>query len=284
MKKRVLSLATIFAVMVVMLMPAPVMAASSGGNLLSNVKCYNYDTGTKKYRLYSETDYVYEKGYPTEVSTTNYAVGDLDYSKVKYKMSKGLPKTAKHYNEINIKDENWTYTKGLRTKVVRKLAFYRIKWTETFKYSKGFVTSYKNEYYSKDPGSAAITSTYTCSYKYVMSKGLPKTMESTCVDSDDPTDIHKNIVSYNNKGLITDVQRINSDGQAEKVKMIKYTVKKGVVTQAVVYNNYDSGLMVPETKYVFTYTNSKAGKARFANMINATVDAYNVDEGSYNWF
>lgn len=140
-----LSLATIFAVMVVMLMPAPVMAASSGGMLLKNVKQYSYNTTAKKYKLYSKTSYTYEKGYPVEYNTINYSGDSQNVNTVKYKFKKKLPKSAKHYNDIKRNDEKWTYDKkGRITKRVYGYKFWsNQKETRKYKYNKqGFVNQY----------------------------------------------------------------------------------------------------------------------------------------------
>ena len=148
MRKRMLSLATIFAVMVVMLMPAPVMAASSGGVLLKNVKQYSYNTTAKKYKLYSKTSYTYEKGYPVEYNTINYSGDSQNVNTVKYKFKKKLPKSAKHYNDIKRNDEKWTYDKkGRITKRVYGYKFWsNQKETRKYKYNKqGFVNQYNHD-------------------------------------------------------------------------------------------------------------------------------------------
>ena len=287
MRKKSIALITAVALMAVMLLPMPVMAASGGGPLIKQVTYYNYNMDSKKYKKYSKTNYAYKNGYPVEINKTSYSGDSLTTQTVKYKMKKGKPKSAKHYNDIKRKDENWSYdSKGRLTKRVYKKSFISSeKRTYTFKYNKqGFATQYAyNEVY-KYPGEKAETYNSKYRYTYTMKSGLPKQMESRYIYSDGTADTGKYVVKYNSKGLATHVQYHYSDGSvSDSSRTIKYTIKKGKVTQAVVTYMY-AGKVDSKEKYTFSYTSEKVGKARYANMINAIVLEGRTAYGAYNWY
>ena len=289
MRKRVLSLAAILAVMAVMLMPAPVMAAS-GGQLVKQVSLYNYNAANK-WEQYGKYAYSYEKGYPS-VYTESYNFSE-ELNILSYKMKNGRPVSAKHINSVNRNDENWKYDKkGRLVKNVFGGIFNKMKITRTYKYNKqGFVTKYDYTYRENQPGLSTYTMKDEFSYKYSMVKGLPKEMLTTYTEtySDGTKETRKYKTAYNSKGLIESLGYLKDDGTYGINKTVKYTYKNGKVTSAVISNKDYEGNDGdrPEQKIVFKYADGKAGKTRYINMINSFVSysaGYENEYGIYNWF
>ena len=77
------------------------------------------------------------------------------------------------------------------------------------------------------------------------------------------------------KGLIKDATRIsNSEGYLTKdVYKCTYTIKKGLITKAVVKRSRTIDTDTYDDKYVFTlkYTKTKADKKRYTSMINDVI-------------
>ena len=282
MKRKSIALVLGIAIMITMLAPLPVMAAS-GGTLVKSVKVYSYNSSDKKWRIDNKIDYSYTKAFPTEIKSTYYYGETVNTTKVKYKMTKkGLPKSAKHYSAIGRVDDKWKYNKkGLKTQTKYGNYFKKESRTNTYAYNKqGFVKKYS--YVSKEKYSSG-TETYKgeYTYKYVMAKGLPKTMTSKRI-SNGVASTYSYIVTYNKKGLITKVEYVNSEGAKSPEYKVSYKMKKGKVTSATVTSYYDNKYN-NSSRYVFKYTKDKANKARYANMINSVVMGTG-SFGAYNWY
>ena len=292
-KKRSIALAITIALMVTLLAPMPVMAASGGGPLVKTVKQYRYNTVSKKWEIQSKTQYTYNKAYPTQVDTTSYLAETKSPYKYKYKMKKGKPKSAKVTNPLGVKSTSLKYNKkGLRTKYSYKDYYKREKENRTYKYNKnGFVTSQTYSYkYKYQSGTKYETETnkYYYKYSYTMSKGLPKKMISSYAydyGSGRQESTLRREVKYNKKGLITSISYLYADGSISPEYKVSYKTKKGKVTAATVYDVDYNGKKTPYRKISFGYTKTKVAKARYANMINSCVaGATTVSAGAYNWF
>ena len=292
-KKRSIALAVTIALMITLLAPMPVMAASGGGPLVKNVKQYNYNTTNKKWEISNKRQYTYNKAYPAQIDFTSYSSETKSPYKYKYKMKKNKPKSAKEINPLGKKATSLKYNKkGLRTKSSYNNYFKRQGETRTYKYNKnGFATSqtYKYKYkYSNGTKYVSDSSTDYYTYNYSMSKGLPKRMICTYAynyGSGRQESSTRTEVKYNKKGLITSISYLYSDGTVSSSYKVSYKTKKGKIASATIYYTDYDGKKTPRTKISFGYTKTKVAKARYANMINSFIaNATTARAGAYNWY
>ena len=283
MRKRILSLATVLAVMVVMLMPAPVMAASGGGPLVKQVNVYYYNTASK-WEQFSRYTFTYGNSYPKKYTEVEYSLETQN--RLEYKMMKGLPVSAKNFNSTNRNDTKLKYDKkGRLVKSVYGGLFNKRTITRTYKYNKqGFVTKYSFTDTENSPGIKTASSWKgTYDYKYTMAKGLPQKMTTTYKEkySSGDSDTYVYTTAYNSKGLISSMV---DQGEAGAESTVKYTYKNGKLASAVVYYKEAGGKATPVKKITFSYTGGKVKNFRYINMINSFIAGDSDCYGEYNWY
>lgn len=152
---------------------------------------------------------------------------------------------------------------------------------------KGLATAYASAYARSTTyadGTAPYNSSYNTNETYtnVQKKGIPSLIltawthvsgTSTTPDTDTFYD------KFNSKGLVVESGYISkTNGAYIPTTIIQYSMKKGKVSQAVVYDvdANEAGAITkttPETLYKFKYAKTKISKARYFKMVNSFVGA-----------
>lgn len=299
-----LTLAMVLALMI----PAPVAAKSSGGGkLLKSVTEYSdWNQSKNRWDHMTKYDYKYnKKNYPTEIKTTYYRLvvgipwdASQDVQKAKYKFKGKTPKSMKLKNTAGRLIDTRKYNKkGFLTQTT-----YSYSYTDdegkvqgetrnaTYSYTKkGMPLASNRSWTETDDGkteSNGGSSTYTVSQK----KGIP----SLIIESYTPNGSTTPWMSYtrfNKKGLATEGGYVEVDSATgaqkfEREWRVEYKSKKGKVTSATVFEAVDwddNGNVTkekPVSMYKFKYTKKKASKTRYFKMINDEAGLTHY----FNWY
>lgn len=304
--RKLMSKVLILAMIFVMMVPMSVSAASktSGGKLVKSVTEYGLNDAGTGWIAQEKTMYTYDKkNNPTEIKTLDYdgyllgvpVSAEVSLTTVKNKYKGGSLKSATFYNEAGTQTGKDIYKKGKIASWNGAFSTSNQQGTEFNNSSRvGLVTWGKNGFVASAISTnawnavenGAVTdssvSTTTTTYSWTQKKGVPSIVYATSVSADDPSDSWTNYSFFNAKGLRTENGYFTSDGAAHKSTLITYTMKKGVVKEAVVWRVDDeaTGKVSPIRRYVFEYNKTKVSKTRYFNMINVLVG---YGTGFFSW-
>ena len=279
MRKKMISMAAIAAMILTVFAPVPAVAKEKANKpLVKSVKHQLYDTSKKKWMTTSVTTYKYKKGYPTKIKRVDYEDGKKDggyyVGTMKYKFKKGKPKSMKETVKKCYpggKPDTYKYSRKYNKKglLVKEYNSDR-NTTTTYQYNKhGIVTSFQ----MSGPQSGGWRDSHV--YKVKQKKGLPTKIIY-------PGDGERCVYTFNKIGAAT---KITSKSRYEgSTTTIKYKTKKGkVLSVTKLYSGYeDFGDTVETHKYksrvIISYGKTKTTKKRYAQMINSVVgvDCYNL--------
>ena len=298
--KKLLSVVVAVAMLVTVFAAAPAMAKSkskSGPRFVKSVLYYDLyydlDSSTKKWRLYSRTNYEYNKqNDPQKVTHMAYYAyyGESKTettNKFKYKKKKKRVQ-MKAFNDVNRYFQLTKYNaKGKATKVNSWDRDKDSKTYLTYAYDKAgfvkkFVGKYTNTYLSSEGKKKTYSEKYEYTYKTTYKKGLPKKIEATHKEDNEASN-YKYITTFNAKGQPTKVERQYKNDTPETRYTYKYKYKKGRVVSAVEYSYSYDGKKTPVAKYVFKYTKEKTNKKNYASMINDMLDL-DTDYAVFLWY
>ena len=299
-----LTLAMVLALMI----PAPVAAKSSGGGkLLKSVTVYSeWNQSKNRWDDMTKHDYKYnKKNYPTEIKTTRYDLmfgipidATQDVQKAKYKFKGKTPKSMKLKNTAGRLIDTRKYNKkGLLTQTSYSFSYTDDEGkayakTENAAYSytkKGMPLAWsgsRSTTYDGKTSSYSGSSTYTASQK----KGIPSLIIESYTENGSTTPI-MTYTRFNKKGLATEGGYVEVDSATgvqkfERGWRVEYKSKKGKVTSATVFEAVDwddNGNVTKEEQvsmYKFKYTKKKASKTRYFKMINDVAGLTDY----FNWY
>ena len=299
-----LTLAMVLALMI----PAPVAAKSSGGGKpLKSVTVYSeWNQSKNRWDDMTKHDYKYnKKNYPTEIKTTRYDLmfgipidATQDVQKAKYKFKGKTPKSMKLKNTAGRLIDTRKYNKkGLLTQTSYSFSYTDDEGkayakTENAAYSytkKGMPLAWsgsRSTTYDGKTSSYSGSSTYTASQK----KGIPSLIIESYTENGSTTPI-MTYTRFNKKGLATEGGYVEVDSATgvqkfERGWRVEYKSKKGKVTSATVFETVDmddNGNVTkeePVSMYKFKYTKKKASKTRYFKMINDVAGLTDY----FNWY
>lgn len=277
-KRKFTTVAIVVAMMLTLLAPMQVSAASGGGTLVKAVNRYSYNQNTKSWVKVDRTTFKYTKKFPTSFTRKDYRDKTTETTTAYYKMSKGVPTKGSHYDSRGKKYEAWTYKGGKLTR--SKSGSSSSSSTSYYTYNR---VGYVSKFYSTSVDTSVDESrSFGYRYKYTTQNGLPKSMKSWSIDS---TSDAYNLITYNSKGFVTSEVYVDSDGKKYPQSAIKYVFKKGKLVSAITYY-YPGGKKTLSDKFTFSYTNNKINKKRYANMINSIINLgfHGSSNGAYVWY
>lgn len=299
-----LTLAMVLALMI----PAPVAAKSSGGGkLLKSVTVYSeWNQSKNRWDEMKKYDYKYnKKNYPTEIKTTRYDLmfgipvdATQDVQKAKYKFKGKTPKSMKLKNTAGRLIDTRKYNKkGLLTQRSYSFGYtddqgkaYSESEYATYSYTKKGLPLASNRSYSETydgkTESYGGSSTYTVS----QNKGIPSLIIES-ITSNGSTTPWMTYTRFNKKGLATEGGYVEVDSATgvqkfERRWRVEYKSKKGKVTSATEFEAVDwddNGNVTKEEPvymYKFKYTKKKASKTRYFKMINDEAGLTHY----FNWY
>lgn len=301
--KRWLSRGIVLAMVVALMVPMPVAAKSSksSGKLVKSVTHYSLSSNGSSWVLGSKTSYKYDKKKnPKEIKATGYtnylgvpvgAQSSVYTLKYKYKGKKaksmtvskeGFTESTAKYLKGKLASRNvldrWSNSDGTYAEVSST--------AEYFSYAKnGLPVAGAKSIARSETGEKDYNSTSNYTYVWDQKKGIPSLLLVTVTDPADPEAVYTMYVHFNKKGLATDCGYYDREkGTFERpVYVYSYTMKKGVVKEAVVHKVLEDGTTKPTDLYKFKYTKTKISKSRYFNMINSFVNA-DDDCACFNWF
>lgn len=297
--KKWLSRGIVLAMVVAMMIPAPVLAkskSSSGGKLVKSVEIYHVRDDSKGWRLDGKIAYQYDKkNNPKEIKYTNYTkyvagipVGaNVSTQTAKYKYKGKTPKKSTFKNEVGTVVEKRTYKKGRAVNVTREdLRTYNDDGSDAYYdayvdaadfYKNGLVAS-EAEYYAQKSSEGEDNYKVVSSYAWDQKKGIPKSVVAartvTGTDHEEGSFTYTDsfYTLFNNKGLGIESGWVNPEtNKMEANTSITYTMKKGLVKEAVVYGVGEDGKVKALTMLKFKYGKTKISKKRYMNMVNTLV-------------
>ena len=297
--KKWLSRALVLAMVVALMIPVPVAAKSSGGGKLVKSVTYYSPVKTGGWQAETKVSYKYgKKAMPTEITTTNYysyflgvpVSGSSNTTAIKYK-----GKSAKLYDSagflfakrsykggklVSYSSDNKTTSRAL--KADGKTVYDLTKFSATvghesyFKNGLAKASDYTSSYLDSDNKSWAYTENTV--YAWTQKKGVPSAVVTTSVKTgkDDRQTFDGKAESeyaiFNSKGFAVEIGKVNKEGKNVPDYAIQYTMKKGKVASAVVYEIDSKGVPTPVSMVKFAYTNKSISKTKNFNMINSLVD------------
>jgi hypothetical protein len=285
--KKWLSRGIVLAMIIAMMVPMPVAAASGkGAKQIKSVERYSY-TDTGVLRLREKAAYKYDsKGNVEEVQTSSgfSYFGPIAYggttTSVKYE-NKYKGKTLKSVTQKDAAGNvayKGTYKKGNMVKAVSS-NFVDEKgtvgnWVETISYNKKDLPTVAVSSFARSDGTYSWTETDT--FALSTKKGLVRsaviaevyTTKSGTTTYQSP--VYRSYAYYNDKGLVTEVGSFNDKGVAVPETRFAYQMKKGRVAMATTIN-YDStkGTWSTGSIYKFKYNNTSESKADYAYDVNS---------------
>lgn len=261
------------AMVLALLIPAPVAAKSSGGKLPKSVTAYRYQTNTGRWLKDETVSYKYnKKNYPTRIETKSfgsYFLGvpmqaSITVETAKYKFKGKTPKSMKLKNTAGVVIDTRKYKKG---NLVSSTSKNQYSWTDeddngnvigestssttstvTIKYSKkGLPTTSAVAYQSASSGSQPYSGVSNYAYTVTQKKGIPseiKQFETSWVEGTaSGTDSPDGTYTYTENG-VTETGK-DSDVSYNYAKFNKkgFVVEWGrlrvnVATQAATYVPY----------------------------------------------
>jgi hypothetical protein len=282
--KKWLSRGIVLAMIIAMMVPMPVAAASGkGAKQIKSVERYSY-TDTGILRLRAKKAYKYDsKGNVEEIQTSDgfSYFGPIAYggttTSVKFE-NKYKGKTLKSVTEKdaagNVRYKE-TYKKGYCVKATQT-SFVDDKgtvgnWVANYSYKKGFASA-AVESFARSDGGYSWTDSYT--YALNTKKGLVRAAVIAVVATEKygtttDTATARFYAYYNDKGLVTEVGHYNDKGVAVPDARYAYQMKKGRAAMATVLE-YDSvkGTWSTGNIYKFSYNNASESKADYAYDVN----------------
>jgi hypothetical protein len=283
--KKWLSRGIVLAMIIAMMVPMPVAAASGkGAKQIKSVERYSY-TDTGILRLREKKAFKYDsKGNVEEVQTSsdfNY-FGPIAYGGTTTSVKCENKYKGKTLKSVTIKDaagnvaEKDTYKKGNCVKVAAS-NFVDDKGTvgnyvANYSYKKGFASAAIINYVRSDGTySSSETQTYALSKK----KGLVRAANIVTVmtwksnDGFSGTWTDRDYAIFNDKGLITESGYYNDKGVAVPQARYSYQMKKGRVAMATqIRFNETKGTWSTGNIYKFSYNSTSESKADYAYSIN----------------
>lgn len=299
-----ISKSIVLAMVLALMVPMPVAAKSSksGGKLVKSVTEYTYNTDKGNWSLNSRTSYTYDKKKnPKEIKETYFyneflgiptdASSEILTAKYKYKGK--TPKSMKLVNEAGRVKASYAYKGG---KAVSGSFEYNASTDENNKvhmstgtFSASFAKNgLATGFYGTDVeqnDNQATSYVRNMTFTNTQKKGIPSLIISNVAyaDSDDPLATSGAAYSkFDKKGLGIECGNVDLKTGAPKAEYVaQYTVKKGVVKQAVVYHIGENGAPTPVKMYKFSYTKTKISKSRYLSMINDIVDCH---YSHFSWY
>ena len=300
-----ISKSIVLAMVLALMVPMPVAAKSSksGGKLVKSVTVYSYNTNKGNWSLDSRTSYTYDKKKnPKEIKETSFyseflgiptdASSEILTAKYKYKGK--TPKSMKLVNEAGRVKASYAYKGG---KAVSGSFEYSASTDDNNKVSmqtgtfsasfakNGLATGYYGtdvEQNDNQADSWVRNETFTNTQK----KGVPSLIitNSAYASSADPNaSTYASYSKFNKNGLGIECGSVDLKTGAPKAEFVtQYTMKKGVVKQAVVYRIGENGAPTPVSMYKFSYTKTKISKSRYLSMINSLVR--NCHDAYFSWY
>jgi hypothetical protein len=280
-----------------------------------NGKDGKYGTADDFYKPYERTSFKYDKkNNPTEIKWEddfdlflNVPVNGWSYTRTlknKYKGKKLV--SVKGYNQIGVVDYTATYKNGRIASFNRTSDLRTVDGVEQATKSSGSVAYNKagnvtatcrvtmssgypeSEYYDENG-----TWEYNDTFYVVQKSGIPSYIYNTGNYKYTDTKGNVKFVDYsvnggpyascNGKGLITQKGRYDAkDNKYNASYNVQYVMKKGSVSEAILFRVGEDGKEEAVGKYVFSYTKTKVSKQRYANMINSFIDDDSM--GCFIWY
>ena len=317
--KRWLSRGIVLAMVVALMVPMPVAAKSSkaGGKLVSSYTEYSWNANSNRWEKQQKVEFTYDKkGNPTKTAYTNY--GDhflgvptwqntVTYT-AKYTYKGKALKSMKEKNEAKSVTEKRKYSGGKAVNVmsteytsrfdsVKKIEKVTVKDENTaYTYNKNglVISELEATNWTYNDGTQPEAEYQAWTYAVTHSKGVPSLIQAINGGSSWNTVAEGQgqaaAVTYpdfyslfNGQGLVVEEGRYTDKGtKPEANRWVEYTVKKGKVTQAVVYEtNDDTGVKEAVKRVTFKYGKKSISKVRYLSMINDIVDTWNSE---FNWY
>lgn len=320
--KRWLSRGIVLAMVVALMVPMPVAAKSSkaGGKLVKTVTYYHWNANGNRWEKGSKVDFTYDKkGNPVKVDDTSYGnhflgvptAQSTETSTAKFKYKGKSLKSMKERNEAKSVIETRKYKGGKAVNVmstkydsefiaqgVEKVTVTDENTAYTYNKNGLVVSTLSTVNKTYNDGTKPGVRYDAMNYAVTESKGVPSLIQaidggSSWSDADGAG--QEAAVTYpddyslfNGKGLVIEEGYYKDDKAAahEAYRWVEYTMKKGKVTQAVVYANVwdeEKGVAVkqPLSRITFKYAKKSISKVRYLSMINDLVGTWNSE---FNWY
>ena len=311
--KKWLSRGIVLAMVMALMIPAPVLAKSSksGGKLIKSVECYSYNTQKNRWEKEYKDAYKYDKkNNPKEIRETWYeghvlgipTRSEISLQTLKYKYKGKTPKSMqandgqirKYKSGRAIYIDGTTYYSDANDNTVTNAQTVDVSYNK-----EGLVTAVSTKYSNSSAGESG-TNSFT--YAITQKKGIPSLILATYgggtyTDPEEGSGTNPASTTpwaytkFNGKGLVVESGTITDAGAYEPDTWVEYTKKKGKITKATVFRNtYDykgnlTGTRVPYRIYKFKYGKKKISKVRYLNMMNDLVGfGYNNGDGEARAF
>lgn len=317
--KRWLSRGIVLAMVVALMVPMPVAAKSSkaGGKLVSSYTEYTWNVAGNRWEKRLKVDYTYDKkGNPVKEADTwysNHFLGvptwqNTNTYTTKYKYKGKALKSMKERNEAKSVTETRKYKNGKAVNVmsteynsmfvnnVEKVTVTDENTAYTYNKEGLVVSTLKATNKTYNDGTKPGVEYVAWNFAVTQSKGVPSLIQAIYggeswsnadgVGQEAAVTYPDYYSLFNGQGLVIEEGYYTDDKAAAHTasRWVEYTVKKGKVKQAVVYelreNASGNEVKTPVKRVTFKYNKKSISKVRYLSMINSLVG---TDNSEFNW-
>ena len=278
----------------------PVLAKSKAKKpaLVKKAVTYSYNGKKKKWEKVQVQNFQYQKAYPASVRTVDYGYGHTTAFRYSFKGKK--PKKMKQYDEAGNLERTVKYQSGGQPgRILISSATDETEYLLTYG-KKNYFTSLHIETTRTDPGDPSdIEYAEEVDSIEVTTKGglLKKTVNRGIFANWTSTTKKKwsrfdgtYTAKYDKNGIVhVTSARFKTFGSSGKQLKFRVKWKNGRIVKVIRYS-WDSaakkgkGAWTKDSKFTFKYTDTKIGKVRYAEMINAFVMGEDNLYYRYCWY